>query len=177
MFFYGYLCIGIPLIVIGGAWWLYNLAFLSRATETTGKIVGYDNGGGGRHSTLRPIVEFQSSDGHLITFTNRNGQQSESSGGFLELLIILPILLFQIFSKKEKENTPEEVEMVQVLYDPNNPNRARIKNLLHIHVSPVLFIMLGFLVCAAGIPTINYFYTSIFSFIEALMKKIPSWLI
>lgn len=169
------LCIGFPFLLIGALWWLYNFNFILRATETTGKIIDHKNDGS--HGMIRPIVEFQGPDGKMLTFTEATGHASETSGGFLELIIILPVLIWQMFANRNKaDQTIDTPEIVKVVYDPNNPSRAHIKSFWYFYGRPMILIAIGLFVGISGIPFIAALYGKIFSFLTKLIDLLPSWL-
>jgi len=117
------LCFIVPSFI----WALFLLAFRWRSKTAIGTVIGQDavSGIDGGDDLYAPIVEFQLPDGKKITFT----EKVYSSQG-------IPDYLFQIFSKLVFKRDPEKVT---VLYDPNNPQKARVNSFGNLYFIPPCF--------------------------------------
>ena len=166
---YFFLCAGTPLILIGGFWWSTILIFLLRVKETTGKILSLETSR--TRNASRTLAEFQTEDGKTIQFTTYTGR----SLGIFEFLILIPILLVRYLYQKALGKVTVETydgDVVKILYDPNNPNRAHINNFNYLHSRPLTLIMLGIFISMSSIPVVYNFYSKIGEF----LGKYVAWL-
>src|SRR5689334_9724598 len=94
------ICGAVPILIVAAGMWIYNLSMVIRCEKTTGTVVGYDTQRGGKGSGAQAeIVEFQLPNGEKVTFTDK---------AYLSRFI------------------EWEGQTVSVLYDPNQPTRARV---------------------------------------------------
>ena len=159
------LCIGAPLVIAGVLWGAFNLIFLLRAKETTGRIVGekshHSNQNGTTHS---PIVEFQGPDGQMIEFTENLGSSAD-----LGAITGIFQLLFSLLRGKSLDEAAEDAVTVRVVYDPRRPTRAHIKGFQYLFLVPTILIVAGVIV--------SQFDNPIFmNFPENLVKQLAAYL-
>jgi len=146
---YALICVGALVVVIGLAFCVHTLLFLRRAVETTGTVVGHKTITSSRRAASHPIVEFQTPDGKTITFTDNT-----SAGDWVQI----------------------EGNTVKVAYDPNNPERARIKKFSALYLVPILVTVVGGVILLAGFPTFAGPIKVLTDFLEKMLDKIPGWL-
>ncbi len=150
MILLGVLCFIIPAVI----WGLYLLAFRMRSMHAVGTIIDYH----GDSETQAPVVEFQLPDGTKVTFT----ESTHTSEGIVEFLIDL----ISRFVMKKDLNT------VNVLYDPNNPQKARVNNFTYFYFMPILMFAIGFCIILYAIPMFRDILTPIFDFIERFTRSL-----
>lgn len=152
---FGGLCWVLPGIV----WLLFTFFFYLRAQKTEGVIVGYANS---RKGGQKPIVEFSLPDGQKITFT-----ESTSISG--AEILLLPVILFLYFFQKQKLDKVTS-PAVSVLYDPRNPQRARLNSFGTLYGVQLFLIIIGTGIAMSGIPWIR----ELFQPLVDLFYKIPA---
>jgi hypothetical protein len=118
--------------------------FHLRAEKAPGEIVGYQRGGKG---TQKPIVEFTTAAGEKVTFT----ESTTISGA--EILLI-PLLLFMLLFKRNKVDQVL-TSGVTVLYNRNNPQRARINSIATLYGMQLFLIIVGGGIALSGQPWIR----------------------
>lgn len=152
MIFVGALCFIIPSIV----WGLFLLAFRLRSKEAVGTIVDYHTGQGEYGEVSAPVVEFQLPDGKKITFTEKthtNETIFDMIGG--------------IFSKFVLK---KDLNQVRVLYDPNNPEKARVNSFNYLYFMPVSMFVIGSCIILYAIPFFHDILAPILNFFDRLAK-------
>jgi hypothetical protein len=107
-------------------------SFISRAVEAEGQVIGLDrsrssSGSGSSSTTYRPVVEFTSATGKRIEFTSNVGSNPPSH---------------------------RVGESVRVLYDPVDPDSARIKSFFQLWFVFIIFFVLGLIFAAIGLTMI-----------------------
>jgi hypothetical protein len=127
------------LLIAGLIWGVFNFMSFKRLAEVDGKIVGYEIG---EKRKRLPIVEFQGSGGKTVRFTN---DPSRMIGG-TTLHVGKPNV--------EMLSTNDEMTVVKVMYSPNNPDRAHIKNFRNLLLGPVILLMIGIVFALAQIPAV-----------------------
>lgn len=142
----GALCFIIPSVI----WGLYLLAFRMRSIQTVGTIIDYH----GNSETTAPVVEFQLPDGTKVTFTEPTHTN--------ETIFDMISDLFNKFVLKK------DLNQVTVLYDPNNPQKARVNSFTYLYFMPVLLFAIGFCIILYAIPIFHDLLTPIFNFIDRL---------
>ena len=123
--------VGAVLLVLGVRNFLRTRRFVSQATSATATVTDVKTrtstshtGDGPRLRTYRyPVVRFQTRDGRTVEVES----ETETSG----------------FSQKPGEQ-------VEVLYDPLNPEEARIKTFMMLWFAPLIFTVVGFSLFAFG---------------------------
>jgi hypothetical protein len=169
-----FICIGAPFLLWGGIWWLNTLIFLSRAQETTGLIVDEDVHHTGDGTYHAPIVEFQSPNGQMVRFKEKLGSgagRDENLGGLLRLVRVL----FAVKAGRGRDKIERDMDTVKVVFDPDNPNRARIKSFRYLHFIPLLLITIGVCISMAGIPLFSGFISKLTEFLGNLADGLPRW--
>ena len=132
MISYVFFCIGGLLSFAGIILAVMNFIFLSRAETATGQVIGSDDSG----SSEEAGNELSTS---IIRFTTKNGQQIEFKAlEYAWLSLIEDLLLGSDTSK------------VPVVYDPQNPKRAKVKKIFNLHLLPILLIVGGIIVFVGG---------------------------
>lgn len=163
---YFLLCAGLPVLFIGGFWWLTVLIFLLRVKETKGRIVEVQSSHNRKGSLIsRTLAEFQTEDGKTVQFTEYTGR----SMGIFEFVILIPVLLVRYLYQKIRGKVTVETydeDTVQILYDPKNPSRAHINNFNYLHSRPLSIMMLGVLISMSSIPVVYNFYAAIYHFLN-----------
>ena len=128
--------VGFLLAALALLFWLRTRAFLGTAQKAQGTVIrmvySSDSDGGGGYS---PVYTFRTMSGQVIEVTDRMSS-----------------------------NPPQfkEGQIVDVLYDPENPNRARINKWLNLYFVPLLLGFLGLVFGGIGIAvyiasTLGYF--------------------
>ena len=146
------LCLIIPSIV----WGIFILAFRLRAKEAPGVIVGQSTAQGKYGQIFSPIVEFQLPDGRKITFT----EPVHSSESIFDL----------ISDAINKFALKKDLDQVTVLYDPNNPEKARVKAFTYLYMMPTLLFVIGACMILYTIPAIHDLSQPILDFLERVTK-------
>lgn len=152
MIFVGVLCFVIPSIV----WGLFLLAFRLRSKEAVGTIVDYHTGQGEYGEVSAPVVEFQLPDGKKITFTEKthtNETIFDMIGGIFS----------KFFLKKD-------LNQIRVLYDPNNPEKARVNSFNYLYFMPVSMFVIGSCIILYTIPFFHDIFAPILNFFDRLTK-------
>jgi hypothetical protein len=155
MIYIGLLCLILP----GMLWLLYTIWFRLRSRKAVGAIVDYKTHRGRNGSYQLPVVEFQLPDGQTVTFTD---SASVSDTGLLALLAGL----FDYFVRKQgADNVP-------VIYNPSNPQKARINKFSSLYLMPLVIILAGGIVISFAFPQTWVLLQPLVN----LLKKIPDWL-
>lgn len=144
------LCFILPSIVIG----IFILAFRLRSKQAVGTIIGQSSGRGKHGTMYSPIVEFELPDGKKITFT----EPSSSNENIFDM--IYDVLNHFVFKKDPNQ--------VKVLYDPNDPQKARINSFKHLYVIPTILFFVGFCMILYTIPLFHELFQPILEFLERL---------
>jgi hypothetical protein len=124
--------IGLGMLV--GSFFIFSSTsrFIAGAVEAEGQVVALDrsrssSSSGSSSTTYRPVVEFISSKGKRIEFTSNVGSNPPSH---------------------------RVGESVRVLYDPANPDSARIESFFQLWFVFIIFFVLGLLLAAIGLTMI-----------------------
>ena len=165
------ICVGALLMAGGGIWWLNIWIFLTRATQTTGQIVGEDSMRGKQGTSYAPIVEYQGPDGQTVKFT----EKLYGAGEGTNILGILMILIKLLRLKQSGQDVSTGINKVPVVYDPNKPERAYIKSFQYLHLVPILLIVIGMGISMAGTPLFSGFIARVVEFLTNLAAKLPWW--
>jgi hypothetical protein len=121
-----FLVVGIAALCGGVAWGFHTRAFLARAQSAPGAVVSLETYEDGDHTTMyKPVVQFTTSAGRETTFTGNGSHPPAYDPG----------------------------EAVTVLYDPADPDDARIKDFWSLWGGPTCLSLLGiiFAVIALGL--------------------------
>src|SRR6266511_4339513 len=102
------LCFIVPSFI----WSLFLLVARLRSKEAIGTVIGQDANSFEGSELYAPIVEFQLPDGRKITFT----EKMHSNETILDIL-------YNLFSRFVLKR---DLDKVKVLYDPSNPQKARV---------------------------------------------------
>jgi hypothetical protein len=147
------LCFIIPSFV----WAFFLLMSRLRSSVATGTIIGHD-AGSADGDVSAPIVEYQLPDGRKITFTDK----VYSNQTILDLL-------YELFLKYILKR---DTDQVKVLYDPNNPQKARVNSFGNIYFMPIILFLIGLFISLYAIPGVHDILDSILNFIERLTKNL-----
>jgi hypothetical protein len=143
-------CAAVPILLIAAAMFLSSILFTLRAQKTTGTVVGYRTSrsarGGGGEAE---IVEFTGPDGKTVQFTEK-------------------VYRTRIIQR--------EGHTVNVLYDPNNPGRARINSFATLYMIPFILAVVGIGMVLFSLPMFHAPMKKLLDFLYELGKKLPWWL-
>jgi hypothetical protein len=143
-------CAAVPILLISAGMFLSSILFSLRAQKTTGTVVGYRTSrsakGGGGQAE---IVDFIGPDGKTIQFTEK-------------------VYRTRIIQR--------EGHTVNVLYDPNNPSRARINSFATLYLIPVILAMVGIGLILFNLPMFHAPMQKLLDFLLGLINKLPWWL-
>jgi hypothetical protein len=151
MIIFATLCFIVPSVV----WIIFILAFQLRSKRAAGTIVGYHGREGSRQA---PIVEFQLPDGRKVTFT-------EPTHSTESIFDNISDLFNQFVLKKD-------LNQVTVLYDPNNPEKARVNSFIYLYIMPALLFVIGFCMVLYAIPVFHDMLQPVFEFLERFSKSL-----
>lgn len=146
----GGLCFIVPSVI----WGLYLLAFRMRSAQAVGTIVDYH----GDREVTAPVVEFQLPDGTKVTFT----EPTHTNETFID---VISDLLNTFVLKKD-------INQVNVLYDPNNPQKARVNRFKYLYFFPFLLFIIGSCIILYAIPFFRDILAPIFNFLDLLSKNL-----
>src|SRR5687767_195987 len=143
-------CGAVPILVVAAGMWIYTIFINLRYEKTTGTVVRYKTSrnpkGGGGEAE---IVEFQGPDGKTVQFTEK----------------VYKTRLIQ-----------REGHTVKVLYDPNNPTRARINGFSTLYFFPVILTVVGTLMILSQTPMFSGPIQKLLDILKSIVDKIPWWL-
>jgi len=145
------LCFIIPSIV----WGIFILAFRIRSREAVGTIVGYH---GREGSSQAPIVEFELPDGKKVTFT----EPTHATESIFDTISDL----FNRFVLKK------DLNRVKVLYDPNDPQKARVNSFKYLFLIPAILFLIGFCIILYAIPVFHDLFQPLIEFLERVTKSL-----
>jgi hypothetical protein len=145
------LCFILPAFVLGGFVFVAGL----RYKNTVGTVVGEDVVNSDTDQLSAPIVEFETPDGRKFTFTEKV-HTSES------ILYSIGKLAAAIALRKDPGK-------VLVLYDPNDPQKARVSNLGNLYMLPLVLFAVGLFLILFTIPGFEDFLRKL----NAILDKIP----
>lgn len=118
-------CIGVLLMVLGAFFWFRTKNFVGSAQETKGTV-----------TDVRYEHDSESGGGYysVFKFKSINGQEIEKVSNL-------------------RTNPPQHQvgQVIDVLYDPNNPNDARIKKATNLYFVPVLLGGMGLIFVCSGL--------------------------
>jgi hypothetical protein len=156
MIYVGALCFIIPSFI----WAFFLLVFRLRSKTAIGTIIGEDAmpGVDGGSDLSAPIVEFQLPDGRKITFT----EKVHSNETILDFL-------YKLFSQYVLKR---DMTKVLVLYNPNDPQKARVNSFSNLYFMPVLLFFIGFCMVLYGIPFSHSFLDPIFKLIDRFTNNL-----
>lgn len=156
MIIFGVLCFIVPSFI----WALVLLVFRLRSKTAIGTVIGQDANPGidGGNDMYAPIVEFQLPDGRKITFT----EKVHSSAGLLDIL----------YRALSKFVLKRDHDKVSVLYDPNDPQKARVNSFGTLYFIPAFLFLIGFCIILYSIPVFHGLLAPIFKFIERLTNSL-----
>jgi len=117
--------VGLLLTALALFFWLRTRAFLGTAQKAQGTVIqmvySSDSEGGGGYS---PVYTFRTMNGQVVEVTDRMSS-----------------------------NPPQfkEGQIIDVLYDPDNPNKARINKWFNLYFVPILLGFLGLVFGGIGV--------------------------
>jgi hypothetical protein len=142
-------CGAVPILIIAIGMWIYNIFIILRYEKTTGTVVGYRTSRGPRGGGQAEIVEFTGPDGKTVQFTEK------------------------VYSTRLIERSGHTV---RVLYDPNNPGRARMNSFGTLYLFPILLTVIGVCMVLSQTPMFSGPIEGLVEFLKTLGDKIPWWL-
>jgi len=145
------LCLILPALLLAGGIFVSGL----RYKRTVGTIVGQHTVDGETQQLSAPIVEFATPDGRKITLTEKV-HSSES------IFDILGNLVASLAFKKDLSRVP-------VLYDPNDPQKARVSTLANLYMLPIVLFAFGIVVMLSTLPG----FGAALGKVTAFLDKIP----
>ena len=148
------LCFIVPSVI----WGIFIPAFRLRSSEAIGTIVDYHTGQGKYGEVSAPVVEFQVPDGRKFTFTEKKHTN--------ETIFDTVSDLFSKFFLKKDPN------QVKVLYDPNDPQKARVNAFAYLYFMPTILFLIGICTILYAFPVFRDLFTPIFNFIDRLASFI-----
>ena len=98
--------------------------FLSRAVDTTGRVMGYETSHGEDGVSYKPVIQFQLDEQQVVQFTDRMASNPPAY---------------------------EVGEVIPIKYDPQNPRRARPAKAFRLWFTPGLLSLLGIIFLTVGI--------------------------
>ena len=145
------LCFILPALVLGGFVFVSGL----RLKRTVGTVVGQHVVDSDTDQLSAPIVEFETPDGNKITFTEKVHSNET-------ILDVLGQLAAGIALRKDPNK-------VMVLYDPNDPQKARVSNFGNRYMLPLVLFACGLFIILYTIPG----FEDLFGKLTAILDKIP----
>ena len=145
------LCFILPAFVLGAGIFVSHL----RYKKTIGTVVGQDVLSGDTDQLSAPIVEFETPDGSKIVFT----EKVHSNETILDTLATLAAAI--AFRKDPNK--------VMVLYDPNDPLKARVNNFGNLYMFPLALFAIGLLIILFTIPG----FEDLVRKLTAILDKLP----
>jgi hypothetical protein len=143
-------CAAVPILLISAGMFLSNILFTLRGKKTSGTVVGYRTSrsarGGGGEAE---IVEFTGPDGNTVQFTEK-------------------VYRTRIIQR--------EGHTVNVMYDPNNPQKARINSFWTLYSTPTILLIVGAGLVLFQFPMFQGPIQKLLDFLNTLVKKLPWWL-
>lgn len=123
-----------------------------RSSRAVGRIIDYESGSTDGE-TAAPIIEFQTPDGRTFTFK-----------GIFSNETVFDMLygVFLIYVLKR------DTSLVRVLYDPNDPQKARVNSFGNIYFLPVLLFIVGLCIMLSSIPM----FSPVFDFIDRITQSL-----
>jgi hypothetical protein len=143
-------CVAVPILLISAGMFVSSMLFTLRAQKTMGTVVGYRTSrsakGGGGQAE---IVEFSGPDGRTVQSTEK-------------------VYRTRIIQR--------EGHTVNVLYDPNNPSRARINSFATLYLIPAILAVVGIGLILFNLPMFHGPMQKLLDLLQGLIDKLPWWL-
>ena len=141
------ICVAVPLLLLSFGMFVGNILFTLRAERTTGTVVGYETRRGSKGgATQAEVVEFQGPDGKTVKFVEKT-----SRSRFIM-------------------NTGHEVN---VLYNPDNPSKARINSFWTLYVSPIILLLVGLSLLIFNLPMFSGLGETLLNWLQDFIEKVP----
>jgi hypothetical protein len=131
-------------------WALFLVVSRFRSSTANGTIIDHVSGSSDGDVSA-PVIEFQVPDGRKFTFTGTYRNQT-----------ILD-MLYEVFLKYVLKRNETQVK---VLYDPNNPQKARVNSFGNIYFMPIILFIIGMCIILSSIPM----FKPLFDFIDQIGK-------
>ena len=123
-----------------------------RSSRAVGRIIDYESGSTDGE-TAAPIIEFQTPDGRTLTFKGIFSNETVFD------------MLYGVFLKYVLKR---DTSLVRVLYDPNDPQKARVNSFGNIYFLPVLLFIVGLCIMLSSIPM----FSPVFDFIDRITQSL-----
>lgn len=137
-------------------WALFLIISRLRSSTAIGTII--DHAAGSTDGDVSaPVIEFQVPDGRKFTFT---GMYSNTT---------IPEMLYEAFLKYVLK---KDITQVTVLYDPENPQKARVNSFGNIYIMPIILFSIGVCIILYSIPMFSNFLIPIFNFINRFARAL-----
>jgi Protein of unknown function (DUF3592) len=133
-------------------WALIILTLRLRSKTAVGSIIGYE-AGSTDGDVSAPIIEFQLPDGRKFTFTGTYSNET---------------IIDTLYEAFRKYILKRDITQVNILYDPNNPQKARVNSFSNLYLMPVILFLIGFCLILYAIPVFHNILDPIFNFMDRL---------
>lgn len=133
-------------------WGVFLLSSVLHSSRAVGRIINYESGSTDG-DVAAPIIEFQVPDGRKFTF----------KGAFSNATIL--DALYEAFLKYVLKR---DDSLVRVLYDPNDPQKARVNSIGNIYFMPIILFLFGSCMILYAIPATRGIFTQIINIIDWL---------
>lgn len=154
MILVGAFCFILPSLV----WGIFILAFRLRSQTAIGTIVGESTAHGKLGQVSAPIVEFELPDGRKITFT-------ESTHSSESVFTMISDLFNKFVLKKD-------LNQISVIYDPKDPQKARVNTFTYLYFMPVILFVIGLCFILSAIPVFHDLLVPILNFMDRISKSL-----
>lgn len=123
--------IGISMTIISGFMFWNEYTFIIHSEKAPGEIIDYEARESSEGDTFyHPIVQFRTQDNHIIEFTSPTGENISINSPLLRQIL-------------QTDNTDDKDNLVEVLYDPENPQNAKINSFFNIWLWPSIALIIG----------------------------------
>lgn len=141
------ICAVVPILLLSMWMFVGNILFTLRAERTTGTVVGYQTRRGNKGgATQAEVVEFQGPDGKTVQFVEKT-----SRSRFIM-------------------NTGHEVN---VLYDPDKPEKARINSFWGLYFFPITLLIVGLVLLIFNLPMFSGLGEQLLNMLQDFIEKVP----
>lgn len=147
-FLFAFTCFIVPAIIWGAFLWSSVL----RSSRAVGRIINYESGSTDG-DVAAPIIEFQVPDGRKFTFKGAFSNET---------------MLDALYEAFLKYVLKRDAALVRVLYDPNDPQKARVNSIGNIYLMPIILFLFGACILLYAIPATRGIFTQVIDIIDRL---------
>lgn len=141
------ICVAVPILLLAFGMFVGNILFTLRAERTTGIVVDYETRRGSKGgATQAEVVEFQAPNGKTVRFVEKTSRTR----------FIM--------------NTGHEVN---VLFDPDKPEKARVNSFMNLYLSPIILLIVGFSLIVFNLPMFSDLGAQLLNMIQDFIDKVP----